>query len=81
MKYLTLKKLSKEKGIPVSTLREFTKKDFPLPHYTSPGGRKIRVSPEEFDVWFRENYRVTSVRDTGDIDRIIQNALKAVGCR
>ena len=79
MKFLPLKKLSEEKGIPVSTLREFIKKN--LPHYKSPGGRKIRVSPEEFDVWYRENYRATSVRDTGDIDRIIQNALKAVGCR
>jgi hypothetical protein len=81
MKFLTLKKLSEEKGIPVSTLREFTKKESPLPHYTSPGGRKIRVSPEEFDTWYRENYRATSVQDTGDIDRIIDEALTAVGCR
>ena len=81
MKFLTLKKLSEEKGIPISTLREFTKKESPLPHYTSPGGRKIRVSPEEFDTWYRENYRATSVQDTGDIDRIIDEALTAVGCR
>ena len=79
MKFLTLKKLSEEKGIPVSTLREFTKKESPLPHYTSPGGRKIRVSPEEFDDWYRENFRATPIRDNGDIDRIIQDALKMVG--
>ncbi len=79
MKFLTLKNLSEEKSIPVSTLRECIRKG--LPHYKSPGGRKIRVGDEEFDVWYRENYRATSVRDTGDIDRIIQNALKAVGCR
>ena len=78
MKFLTLKKLSEEKGIPVSTLREFIKKG--LPHYKSPGGRKIRVGDEEFDHWYRENYRATSVRDTGDIDRIIQDAFKLVGC-
>ena len=79
MKFLPLKKLSEEKGIPVSTLREFIKKD--LPCYKSPGGRKIRVSPEEFDVWYRKNYRATSVRDTGDIDRIVEEALVAVGHR
>jgi len=79
MKFLTLKKLSEEKGIPVSTLREFIKAD--LPCYTNPGGRKIRVSPEEFDDWYRKNCRATPVRDTVDIDRIIQGALKAVGCR
>ena len=79
MKFLPLKKLSEEKGIPVSTLREFIKKD--LPCYKSPGGRKIRVSPEEFDVWYRKNYRATSVRDTGDIDRIVEEALMAVGRR
>ena len=42
MRFLTLKRLSEEKGIPVSTLRECIKKG--LPHYKSPGGRKIRVS-------------------------------------
>ena len=81
MKFLTLKKLSEEKGIPVSTLREFTKKESPLPHYTSPGGRKIRVSPEEFDVWYRENFRATPVRDNGDIDRIIHDVLESVSRR
>ena len=79
MKFLTLKNLSEEKGIPVSTLRECIRKG--LPHYKSEGGRKIRVGDDEFDVWYRENYRATAVRDTGDIDRIIQDALKAVGCR
>lgn len=79
MKFLPLKKLSEEKGIPVSTLRVLVRNG--LPHYQSPGGRKIRVSAEEFDVWFRENYRVTSVRGTSDIDRIIDEALTAVGCR
>jgi hypothetical protein len=78
MKFLTLKKLSEEKSIPVSTLRECIKKG--LPHYKSPGGRKIRVSDEEFDHWYRENYRATSVRDNGDIDRIVEEALMAVGC-
>jgi len=81
MKFLTLKKLSEEKGIPVSTIREFTKKDPPLPHYTSPGGRKIRVSPEEFDVWYRENFRAIPVRDNGDIDRIIHEVFESVGRR
>ena len=80
MKFLTLKKLSEEKSIPVSTLREFIKAD--LQCYTNPGGRKIRVSPEEFDDWYRENCsRATPVRDNGDIDRIIEDALKTVRCR
>jgi hypothetical protein len=78
MKFLTLKKLSEEKSIPVSTLRECIKKG--LPHYKSLGGRKIRVGDEEFDVWYRENYRATSVRDNGDFDRIVEEALMAVGC-
>lgn len=77
MKFLTLKKLSEEKGFPLSTLRECIKKG--LPHYRSPGGRKIRVVDDEFDAWYRENYRATTVRDTSDIDRIIQDALQAVG--
>ena len=79
MKYLPLKKLSEEKGIPVSTLRQFIREG--LPHFKSEGGRKIRVCDEEFDAWYRENYRATAVRDTGDIDRIIDEALTAVGCR
>jgi len=79
MKFLTLKKLSEEKGIPVSTLRVLVRNG--LPHYRSPGGRKIRVADEEFDDWYRENFRATPIRDNGDIDRIIQDALKAVGCR
>ena len=78
MKFLTLKNLSEEKSIPVSTLRECIRKG--LPHYKSPGGRKIRVSDEEFDHWYRENYRATSGRDSGDIDRIVEEALMAVGC-
>ena len=79
MKFLTLKKLSEEKGFPVSTFREFIRKG--LPHYRSPGGRKIRVSPEEFDVWYRENFRATPVRDNGDIDRIIHDVFESVGRR
>jgi len=79
MKYLPLKKLSEEKGIPVSTLRECIRKG--LPHYKSPGGRKIRVGDEEFDHWYRKHYRATAVRNTGDLDRIVEDALMAVGCR
>ena len=79
MRYRTLKKLSDETGIPVSTLRQFIQEG--LPHYRSKGGRKIRVCDEEFYQWYRENYRESSVRDSGDIDRIIEDALAAVGCR
>lgn len=79
MRFITLKQLSMEKAIPVSTLRELIKKG--LPCYRSPGGRKIRVSPDEFDDWYRESFRMTPVQFDGDLDRVVDDALMAVGFR
>ena len=72
MKYLTLKQLAEEKSMPVSALRSFIRSG--LPHYR-PGSRKIFINPDEFDLWFSDNFRVEAEPVTDDIGQIVEDVL------
>ena len=73
MKYLDLKKLSKESCLSVFTLRQFIRDG--LPHFRV--GRKILVDPEEYQAWFEEHHRAVSQPEKTDIGNIMSKALLA----
>jgi hypothetical protein len=75
MKIRTLKDLSAEKNIPVSTLRNFIREG--MPHFRT--GRKIYVSPDEFDSWFDTRFRVVNDKQSQDLDSLINETLATFG--
>jgi hypothetical protein len=79
MKYMDLKELSAAKKYSVGTLRRFLKKG--MPHYRQ--GRKILVDPDEYDDWFRKNFRQVVVAPShdslDDIGDLVKDALEKVG--
>ncbi len=78
MEYMDLKELSVSKKYCVGTLRRFLKKG--MPHFRV--GRKILVNPDEYDKWFRDNFRQVVVAPTSDspddIGDLVKDALKKV---
>lgn len=67
MKFLDLKALSKEYSISIFTFRKFVKMG--LPHYRL--GRKILVSPEDFEEWF-EHFKTTAKTMNSNLERIVE---------
>ena len=76
MKYLTLKKLAKEKSIPISSIRKFIKTG--LPHYR-PGAKKVFINPDEFDQWFADSFRVEAEPGSDDIGQIVEDIFADIG--
>jgi hypothetical protein len=79
MEYMDLKELSVAKKFCVGTLRRFLKKG--MPHFRV--GRKILVNPDEYDKWFRDNFRqvitAPSHDSPDDIGDLVRGALKKIG--
>jgi hypothetical protein len=71
MKYQDLKSLAKDTSLSVFTIRKLIK--LGLPHYRF--GRKILVSPVEFDTWFKERFRISQEPNDAVVDRMVQEAL------
>jgi len=72
MKYLTLKQLAEEKSMPVSAIRSFIKTGLP---FYRPGSRKVFINPDEFDLWFADNFRIEAEPCTDHIGDIVEEVL------
>ena len=76
--FIDLKTLSKLNSISVSKLRQLTKQG--LPHYKVK--RKILVDPEEFYLWFEQEFKVkNSIPHDNRIDKIVEETLAEFGIR
>ncbi len=70
--------LSKLNSISVSKLRQLIKQG--LPHYKVK--RKILVDPDEFYLWFEQEFKVkNSTLNDNQVDKIVEETLAGLGIR